>query len=56
MTQHRHQHDGDFDEPEPDFPEVFYQTMMKHTTTSLIVPGQIKNQIEHFEAVQIPTF
>ena len=29
---------------------------MKHTTTGLIVPSQIRNQIDNFEAVKIPSF
>ena len=56
MTQHRHQNDGDFDEPEPDFSEVFHQTLLKHATTGLIVPSQIRSQIDNFEAIKIPSF
>ena len=48
-------HSGDDDTPELDLPEIFRLVKLKDEKTCLIVPKGIQEEIEGFEAFEVPT-
>ena len=48
-------HSGDEDTPDQDHNELFYRHLTENLATVLIVPNTVKDAIDTFEAIELPS-